>query len=86
MKSRDQFNFDCGSECELAITSSKFKSVCHTDPANLSLSLIMSLCHQKHFVANQFQQHRVASKKELLWRSTRVGYIMMFLVSIRLVY
>ena len=27
------------------ITASKFKSVCHTDPASPSLSLIMSICH-----------------------------------------
>lgn len=27
------------------ITASKFKSVCHTDPASPSLSMIMSICH-----------------------------------------
>lgn len=27
------------------ITASKFKSACHTDPANPSLSLIMAICH-----------------------------------------
>lgn len=27
------------------ITASKFRSVCHTDPASPSLSLIMSICH-----------------------------------------
>ncbi len=27
------------------ITASKFKSVCQSDPANPSLSLIMSICH-----------------------------------------
>ena len=27
------------------ITASKFKSVCHTDPASPSLSLVMNACH-----------------------------------------
>ncbi len=45
-KTRDQsdcrlwFRFRAG-----RITASKFKSVCQSDPANPSLSLIMSICH-----------------------------------------
>ncbi len=31
------------------ITASKFKSVCHRDPANPSLSQIMSICHPEAF-------------------------------------
>ena len=32
------------------ITASKFKSVCHTDPASPSLSLIMRICHPEAFI------------------------------------
>ena len=31
------------------VTASKFRRACHTDPANPSLSLIMSICHPEAF-------------------------------------
>ena len=29
------------------VTESKLKAVCHTDPVSLSVSLVMSICHQE---------------------------------------
>ena len=46
MKTRDQSNSRLSFRMRTGrITASKFKSVCHTDPATPSLSLIMSICH-----------------------------------------
>ena len=46
MRTRDQANSRLWFRMRAwRITASKFKSVCHTDPASPSLSLIMSICH-----------------------------------------
>ena len=46
MKTRDQSNSRLWFRMRAGrITASKFKSVCHTDPATPSLSLIMHVCH-----------------------------------------
>ena len=46
MRTRDQANSRLWFRMRAGrITASKFKSVCHTDPASPSLSLIMSICH-----------------------------------------
>ena len=46
MRTRDQSNSRLWFRMRAGrITASKFKSVCHTDPASPSLSLIMNVCH-----------------------------------------
>ena len=46
LKTRDQSNSRLWYRMRAGrITASKFKAVCHTDPASPSLSLIMSICH-----------------------------------------
>ena len=46
MRTRDQGNSRLWFRMRARrITASKFKFVCHTDPASPSLSLIMSICH-----------------------------------------
>ena len=45
-KTRDQSNSRIWFRMRAGrVTASKFKAACHTDPANPSLSLIMSICH-----------------------------------------
>ena len=49
-KTRDQFNSKLWFRMRTGrVTASKFKSVCCTDPASPSLSLIMSICHPEVF-------------------------------------
>ena len=49
-KTRDQSNSRLWFKMRSGrITASKFMSVCHTDPANPSVSLIMSICHPESF-------------------------------------
>ena len=76
-KTRDQSNSKLWFRLRAGrVTASKFKSVCHTDPASPSLSLMISICHNTQCSLELQQHYGVASMRKMLLSSIEVHHLM----------